>query len=142
MAEFKAEPGHVLTIEETQDMLAYDEVGMPRPDRYKDVVFDATGIQGAVYRVRTDAEQAEADASATSAKEASDARAARLARVEEEKASLAAEQFGAAGMLSGAVNTGTRAVEGNTDVGATAGGDAGANTGGRADGAANRKSDK
>lgn len=138
MADFTCEPGKVLTVEETQDMLAYDEVGMPRPDRYNDVVFDGTQIQGAVYRCRTNAEQEEAEAAANGAKEAAAARAARMERVEGEKVELAAKQ-GGAGMLDGAVNTG-RQVEGNTSVGA--GADAGANTGGRAGDGASRKSDK
>lgn len=56
MADFTCSPGKVLTREETEAMLNYDEAGMARPDAYKDVVFDATSVTGSVYRCKTQQE--------------------------------------------------------------------------------------
>lgn len=53
MADFSCEPGKVLSASEAEAMLAYDNAGLARPDAYNDVVFDASGITGAVYRCKT-----------------------------------------------------------------------------------------
>jgi hypothetical protein len=125
---FKCDAGKVLSNDEVAQMLAYDEVGVARPSEYDNVVFDATGISGAVYRCKTTDEVKAGDEAAKAAREASDARAKRLETAEEYKV----KQAGAGGdIATSPVNTGTRAVEGNTSVDNT-GGDAGANTGSRA----------
>lgn len=77
MADFKCEPGRVLTRAETEAMLNYDEAGVARPAEYQDVVFDATGIQGAVYRCKTSQE-----------KEADKVQAAELKRLNERQEAI------------------------------------------------------
>lgn len=127
MAQFKAEAGKVMSQDEVAKMLSYDNAGVARPEEYDDVVFDATGISGAVYRVKT-AEQKKADEEAHAAGLESAKRAEKLAaEAEEYKVSLA--QRGG-DIATSPVNTGVRAVEGNTSV--DGGGDPGPNTGGRA----------
>jgi hypothetical protein len=128
MAEFKCEPGKVLSNDEVAQMLAYDEVGVARPEAYDGVVFDATGISGAVYRCKTTDEATAGDETAKAAADASAARAKRLEVAEQYKVKVAQGDGG--DIATQAVNTGVRAVEGNTNV--DAGDDGGPNTGSRA----------
>ena len=137
MADFKCSQGKVLSQDEVAEMLTYDEVEVPRPDGYDDVVFDATGIGGAVYRCKTNAEKEADNAAAKATNEASAAYQERLAKAEKYKADRAAKIHGG-DIATAPVNTGVRAVEGNTSVGDT-GGDDGPNTGSRAGGVTTRR---
>lgn len=93
MADFKCEPGKVLTRQETEAMLNYDEAGMARPEEYADVVFDATSIQGAVYRCRTDAEM-EAVKSRQAARDATQARQEAIDALKMERREQLAKDLG------------------------------------------------
>jgi hypothetical protein len=127
MAEFKCESGKVLDNDEVAKMLSYDAVGVARPEAYNDVVFDATGISGANYRCKTTDERKADEAAHKADLERSQRATNLLAEAEQYKAKKAAA---GGDIATSAVNTGTRAVEGNTSV--DAGADDGANTGSRA----------
>lgn len=93
MADFKCEPGKVLTRQEAEAMLNYDEAGIARPEEYADVVFDATSIQGAVYRCKTDAEM-EAAKSRQAAREATQARQEAIDKLKLERREQLAADLG------------------------------------------------
>ena len=87
MADFSCSAGKILSREETEKLLAYDNAGVARPAAYDDVVFDATGIRGAVYRCKTTEEKKANDA----AHAAELARAGRVAGLGREARASAAE---------------------------------------------------
>jgi hypothetical protein len=94
MAGFTCEPGKVLSNEEAAEMLAYDTAGVARPDAYADVVFDATGITGAVYRCRTEDEKKAAQARYDADRERSEALASRVREIRTEAAEAAQKAGG------------------------------------------------
>jgi len=79
--EFSGKPGEVLTTEQVEQMLAYDDAGLARPDEYNDVVFDATSPKGTVYRVKTAEEKKREEEEAAAARKAGEAREERRNKV-------------------------------------------------------------
>jgi hypothetical protein len=129
MADFKCEDGKYLSAEEVTTMLAYDDVGAPRPDAYDDVVFDATSIKGAAYRCRTEAEREAAEGAAKADAERAEARAKAQEVARKENQKRLAKLAGSADIATAPVNTGVRAVV--NDAGPS-GGDTASDTGARA----------
>jgi len=78
---FKCDAGKWLSVEETADMLAYEENGLRRPAEYNDVVFDNTSGQRGGYRCKTDAEAKRVNDIANAEKDAAKVAEARRVRV-------------------------------------------------------------
>ena len=108
MADFKCEPGKVLSPEESAEYRAYTNQKLRLPDKFDGVVFDASDVRGAVLRCKNKREIEAEKERAEAAKNAPD-----VAKLEADARAEAAKR----GVFVPAETVGVRGMAALEDVG-------------------------